>query len=100
MLIILVFTFLVFTYSPFSNRLVQSVITAPLLFCDAGMLICFYNPVKEEVSLDMKTLLSIAEVGLAMTLFTDAAHLNRNMFNTINIVNSPRVPERITRVTG
>lgn len=79
MILFLVFTFLVFVYSLFSKRLERTVITAPILFCAAGMLIYFYNPVKEEVTFDMKTLLTIAEVGLVMTLFTDAANVNRNI---------------------
>lgn len=79
MILFLVFTFLVFLYSLFSKRLEKTVITAPILFCAAGMLIYFYNPVKEEMAFDMKTLLTIAEVGLVMTLFTDAANVNRNI---------------------
>ena len=79
MILFLVFTFLVFLYSLFSKRLEKTVITAPILFCAAGMLIYFYNPVKEEIAFDMKTLLTIAEVGLVMTLFTDAANVNRDI---------------------
>jgi NhaP-type Na+/H+ or K+/H+ antiporter len=79
MILFLVFVFLVFLYSLFSKRLEKTVITAPILFCAAGMLIYFYNPVKEEIAFDMKTLLTIAEVGLVMTLFTDAANVNRDI---------------------
>jgi NhaP-type Na+/H+ or K+/H+ antiporter len=79
MILILFFTFLVFTYSLFSKRLEKTVITAPILFCAAGMLIYAYNPVKEEINFDMKYLLAIAEIGLVMTLFTDASHVNRNI---------------------
>lgn len=79
MILFLVFTFLVFIYSLFSKRLEKTVITAPILFCAAGMLIYFYTPVKEEITFDMKTLLTIAEVGLVMTLFTDAAKVNRKI---------------------
>lgn len=79
MIIISFFTLLVFLYSLFSKRLEKTVITAPILFCSAGMLIYFYPQVKEEISLDMKTLLLLAEVGLVMTLFSDATHVNRNI---------------------
>jgi NhaP-type Na+/H+ or K+/H+ antiporter len=76
MILISIFTFLVFIYSLLSKKLEKTVITAPILFCAAGILIYFYNPVREEMSIDMKNLLTIAEVGLVMTLFTDASHVN------------------------
>ena len=79
MILILFFTFLVFLYSLFSKKLEKTVVTAPILFCAAGMLILLYNPVKEEIGVDMKTLLKLAEVGLVMTLFTDASHVNRKI---------------------
>ena len=79
MILILFFTFLVFLYSLFSKKLEKTVVTAPILFCAAGMLILLYNPVKEEIGVDMKTLLKLAEVGLVMTLFTDASHVNRQI---------------------
>jgi len=78
-ILILFFTFLVFLYSLFSKKLEKTVVTAPILFCAAGMLILLYNPVKEEIGVDMKTLLKLAEVGLVMTLFTDASHVNRQI---------------------
>ena len=79
MILILFFTFLVFLYSLFSKKLEKTVVTAPILFCAAGMLILLYNPVKEEIGVDMKTLLKLAEVGLVMTLFTNASHVNRQI---------------------
>ncbi len=82
MILISFFTLLVFVYSLLSKRLEKTVITAPILFCVAGMLIYFYNPVKEEIGFDMKTLLTIAEIGLVMTLFTDASHVNRKILKS------------------
>jgi NhaP-type Na+/H+ or K+/H+ antiporter len=79
MMLISFFILMVFLYSLFSKRIEKTVITAPILFCTAGMLIYFYNPVKEEFGFDMKTLLKIAEIGLVMTLFTDATHINRKI---------------------
>ena len=75
----LFFAILVFVYSLLSKRLETTVITAPILFCAGGMLICFYSPVKETIVLDKKQLLTIAEIGLVMTLFTDATHVNRSI---------------------
>jgi sodium/hydrogen antiporter len=82
MIIISVFILLVFLYSLFSKRLEKTVITAPILFCIAGMLIYLYGPVKEEFKIDMNILLKIAEIGLVMTLFTDAAHVNRKILKS------------------
>jgi len=82
MILISFFALLVFVYSLLSKMLEKTVITAPILFCLAGMLIYFYNPVKEEISFDMKTLLTIAEIGLVMTLFTDASHVNRKILKS------------------
>jgi len=79
MILFLVFTFLVFLYSLLSKRIEKTVITAPILFCAAGMLIFFYTPVQEEIDFDMKTLLKIAEIGLVMLLFTDATNVNRKI---------------------
>lgn len=75
----LFFALLVFVYSLLSKRLETTVITAPILFCAGGMLICFYSPIMEAIAIDKKQLLTIAEIGLVMTLFTDATHVNRSV---------------------
>ena len=79
MILITIFVILVFVYSLFSKRLEETVVTAPMIFCIAGMLIYFYNPVKEELHIESSTLLLLAEIGLVMTLFTDATHVNRDV---------------------
>jgi NhaP-type Na+/H+ or K+/H+ antiporter len=79
MILISFFTILVFVYSLVSKRLEKTVVTAPILFCAAGMLIYFYHPAQDEMILDMNQLLTIAEIGLVMTLFTDATHVNRSI---------------------
>jgi len=79
MILISVFTFLVFIYSLISKKLEKTVITAPILFCVVGMLIYFYTPVREEFNIEKPTLLMLAEIGLVMTLFTDATHVNRTI---------------------
>lgn len=47
MILISIFVILVFIYSLFSKRLEQTVITAPMLFCAAGILIYFYSQVQK-----------------------------------------------------
>lgn len=79
MIIISIFTLLVFLFSLLSKKLEKTVITAPILFCAAGMLIYFYNPVKAELNIEKSSLLLIAEICLVMLLFTDATHVNRKV---------------------
>ncbi len=90
MILISVFSSLVFIYSLLSKKLEKTVITAPILFCAVGMLISSFGPVKEEIDIDMKTLLILAEMGLVMTLFTDATHVNR-----ANLKRSRNIPVRL-----
>lgn len=75
MTLILLFTLLVFIYSLISKKLEKSIITAPILFCATGMLSYFYSPIREIIKIDQNILLTIAEIGLVMTLFTDAAYV-------------------------
>jgi len=71
-----VFVVLVFLYSLVSRRLERTVVTAPILFTVAGLLISLLPTSLIEMDLDRKAFLLIAEFGLVMTLFTDAAHIN------------------------
>ena len=71
-----VFVVLVFLYSLVSRRLERTVVTAPILFTAVGLLIFLMAPWLSALELDRKEFLLIAEIGLVMTLFTDAAHIN------------------------
>jgi sodium/hydrogen antiporter len=71
-----VFLALVFIYSVVSRRLERTVITAPIVFTAAGLLMFLMPPWLSAVDLDRKAFLLIAEIGLVLTLFTDAAHVN------------------------
>lgn len=71
------FILLVFGYSLVSRRLESSLVTAPILFTAAGALMLLFPEASMELSIDRKALLLIAEVGLVMTLFTDASHISR-----------------------
>lgn len=76
MILIGIFVSLVFLYSLVSGRLERTVLTAPILFTAAGMLIARIPGVQSELALDRKGLLLIAELGLVMTLFTDASRIS------------------------
>ena len=77
MLIAAAFILLVFAYSLVSRKLESTLITAPILFTAAGAFMLLFPEASRELFIDRKALLVIAEVGLVMTLFTDASHINR-----------------------
>jgi NhaP-type Na+/H+ or K+/H+ antiporter len=75
-----VFIFLVFLYSLISQWLERTVFTAPILFTGIGALTIILLPqALSELVMDRKALLLIAELGLVMTLFTDASRISLNM---------------------
>jgi NhaP-type Na+/H+ or K+/H+ antiporter len=76
MVLTTVFVTVVFLYSLVSRRLERTVITAPIVFTAVGLLIFLMPPWLSALELNRKAFLPIAEIGLVMTLFTDAAHIN------------------------
>lgn len=71
------FLLTVFLYSLVSSRLERTVVTAPIIFTLAGMLLYSLPSVNiSDLGLKRDGFLLIAEIGLVMTLFTDAAHIN------------------------
>ncbi len=76
MTIIAAFVLLVFLYSLVSRRLERTILTAPIVFSAAGILLVLVLPVLGELEADRKAFLLLAEVGLVLTLFSDAARIN------------------------
>jgi sodium/hydrogen antiporter len=76
MIIIAVFVAMVFFYSLVSRRLEQTVITAPIVFTSAGILLVLASPELRDLGLERESLLMLAETGLVMLLFTDATHIS------------------------
>jgi len=76
MVLTAVFIALVFFYSVLSRRLERTVITAPIIFTAAGLLIGLMPPWLSALELNRKAFLLIAEIGLVMTLFTEAAEID------------------------
>jgi len=70
------FVLLVFAYSLVSARLKQTVFTAPILFTLGGMALVLLRPDLAELGIERHMLLTFAEIGLVMLLFTDATHIN------------------------
>jgi NhaP-type Na+/H+ or K+/H+ antiporter len=79
MVVISAFIALVFIYSLVSRRLEQTVVTAPMLFTAAGLLMALSPDVVRELDIDREEFLLVAELGLVMTLFTDASRVAPRM---------------------
>jgi len=93
MMILPLFVVLVFLYSLVSGRLKQTVLTAPVIFTFGGMALVLARPDLAELGMQRHMLLSFAEIGLVMLLFTDATHIN---FRTLK---SPeRLPLRLLSI--
>ena len=76
MTIIAVFVTLAFLYSLVSRGLERSVITAPIVFTLAGILLSLNFQGVHDLELQREDLLRLAEIGLVLLLFTDATHIN------------------------
>ena len=76
MTIIAVFVTMAFLYSLVSRRLENTVITAPIVFTSAGILLSLNFEGVHDLDLQREDLLSLAEIGLVLLLFTDATHIN------------------------
>lgn len=79
MLLLAVFVLVVFGYALVSRRLDRTILTAPLLFTAVGALTCLLPGALREIQVDRSVLLLVAEVGLVMTLFTDASRIAPRM---------------------
>jgi NhaP-type Na+/H+ or K+/H+ antiporter len=66
----------VFAFGLVSRRLEGTVLTAPLLFVAAGVVLGPAGLALVEFELDDHTVLLVAEIALAIVLFTDAARTN------------------------
>ena len=76
MIIIAVFITLVFFFILVSRRIESTILTAPIIFCLAGMGLFLVIPRMTEVEIRNETILLIAELTLALLLFTDASRID------------------------
>lgn len=92
-IIISIFVVLVFLYSLVSKRLDQSVITAPIFFTAVGILLVFTVPGFSQPEIERENILTLAEIGLVMLLFTDATHINPKALKC-----GPMLPPRLLSI--
>jgi NhaP-type Na+/H+ or K+/H+ antiporter len=78
-----VFVFLLFLYSLVSRRLERTVVTAPIVFTVAGMMMFPALRGILGAGVNSKIFLELAEVGLVMLLFTDASLTDLNVLRSI-----------------
>lgn len=79
MILLSVFVAAIFAYSLVSRRLERTVVTAPILLTAVGAIMAAYPAALTELKLDREGFLLIAELGLVMTLFTDASRIGLKM---------------------
>lgn len=76
MTVVAAFIVLIFLYSLVSRRLEETIVTAPIVFTAAGLLLIVLFPDAGQLGIERETFLKLAEIGLVMLLFTDATHIN------------------------
>jgi NhaP-type Na+/H+ or K+/H+ antiporter len=75
MIISAVFLLLIFIIGLISRRLERTIITAPMIFTIAGMVLFSVAPVIVERETHTETILLISEIALVLVLFTDATRI-------------------------
>ncbi|MEM5365855.1 cation:proton antiporter [Paraburkholderia azotifigens] len=75
MILIAAFISMTFLFSLVSRRLERTILTAPILFTALGALMATSQGALNELAMDRQELLLVAELGLVMTLFTDASRV-------------------------
>jgi NhaP-type Na+/H+ or K+/H+ antiporter len=72
---VIAFASLLFVYSLVSQRISKTVVTAPMIFVAAGMLLSQEGLDMVELSASSSFVLTVAEVALVLTLFADASRI-------------------------
>jgi sodium/hydrogen antiporter len=78
-----VFVSLFFLYSLVSRRLEQTIVTAPIVFTLAGMLMFPALPAILKFGVNAGVLTWLAEIGLVLLLFTDASRTDLTVLRSI-----------------
>jgi sodium/hydrogen antiporter len=83
MISLAIFVSLFFLYSLISQRVEQTILTAPIVFTVAGMLMFPASPAILGIGVNAGILSWLAEIGLVLLLFTDASRTGLNVLRTI-----------------
>jgi NhaP-type Na+/H+ or K+/H+ antiporter len=83
MISLAIFLSLLFFYSLISQRLERTILTAPMIFTLAGMVVFAAYPRILETGINEEVLFRLAEIGLVLLLFTDASRTDLNLLRRI-----------------
>jgi NhaP-type Na+/H+ or K+/H+ antiporter len=83
MTLLAIFLGLVFLYSLVSALLEKTVLTSPILFTTAGMLVLLCLPELRDRRANLEVFLRVAELGLVLLLFTDASRTDLQVLKSI-----------------
>lgn len=86
MIALAIFVFILFLYSLLSERIERTVLTAPLVFTVAGMLMFPFKPEFMRLGVNSQVFLRLAELGLVLLLFTDASRTDLKILRNIKSV--------------
>jgi len=89
--LLVLFLVLVFLFSLVSRRLERTIVTGPILFAVAGVIVMLVAPTTGET--DLETFRHVAEIALVMLLFTDASRTDLRLLKSIR-----RLPERLLSI--
>ena len=87
---IAIFILLIFFFTLISKRIEKTILTAPIIFTVAGMGMYLISPRLAELEIHNHTVLLIAELTLALLLFTDATRIELR-----KLLKETIIPERL-----
>jgi sodium/hydrogen antiporter len=82
-ILIVIFIALILLYSLVSKRLDRTILTAPIVFTGAGMLMLLVLPALREQQGNIEVFMKVAEVGLVLLLFNDASRIDRQVLKSM-----------------
>jgi NhaP-type Na+/H+ or K+/H+ antiporter len=90
MVILAILAALIFLYSLLSHRLERTILTGPMIFTTAGILLYFTMPDQFGAIFDVKPILLLMEIALAVVLFTDGTRIK-----VADLIGSATLPGRL-----
>jgi NhaP-type Na+/H+ or K+/H+ antiporter len=90
MTIIAILAGLIFLYSLISHRLEKTILTGPMIFTAAGILLYFGMPDQFSEVVKVKPVLQLMEIALAVVLFTDGTRIKIR-----DLIGSATLPGRL-----
>jgi sodium/hydrogen antiporter len=81
--LIVIFIAFILLFSLVSRRIDRTILTAPIVFTGAGMLVLLVLPSLREQQGNTEVFMKIAEVGLVLLLFTDASRIDLQVLKSM-----------------